>query len=251
MFMAQTGHETDSYNTFSEYVNADGTNAWCKNYDGGCTYRGRGAIQLTHKYNYARAGTELGVDFVSNPNIVATPQYAFTVGGLYWSWRSLNTCSDNRDIDTCTRLINGGTNGIADRVTKYNSAKTCITSLGGNAPTPSGTSCTVPGVGNGKCQDTATACSGSYYSGYCPGAANIRCCAPKAKKRAEADSDDQQTVDNAAVGTQDEAAQTTPMALSPAGVVLVVVGSISLLVGIAVVVGLIYRKRQDMSAMKP
>jgi len=41
-----------------------------------------------------------------------------------------------------------------------------------------GTSCTVPGVGSGTCQNVDTAaCSGNYYSGYCPGASNIRCCA--------------------------------------------------------------------------
>jgi hypothetical protein len=35
--------------TFSnhlEYTNADGTNAWCPRYSGGCRYRGRGAIQV-------------------------------------------------------------------------------------------------------------------------------------------------------------------------------------------------------------
>jgi len=73
MFLAQTGHETDGYNTFSEYTNADGTNAWCRNYNGGCRYRGRGAIQLTHLYNYQKAGNELGVNLAQNPDIVATP----------------------------------------------------------------------------------------------------------------------------------------------------------------------------------
>lgn len=131
MFLAQTGHETDGYNTFSEYVNADGTNAWCHNYNGGCRYRGRGAIQLTHLYNYQKAGSELGVNFAGNPEIVATPQYAFEVGGLYWKWRNLNGCSDSRDMMTCTRAINGGTNGIDDRRRRYNDAQRCISSVGG------------------------------------------------------------------------------------------------------------------------
>jgi len=130
MFMAQTGHETDNYNTFSEYVNADGTNAWCRNYDGGCRYRGRGAIQLTHSYNYRKAGSELGVDFVSSPEIVANPQYAFKVAGLFWRWNNLNQCSDNQDMLTCTRKINGGTNGIDDRRAKYSLAQRCISSVG-------------------------------------------------------------------------------------------------------------------------
>jgi hypothetical protein len=31
----------------------------------------------------------------------------------------------------------------------------------------------------GKCQNTATACSGTYVSNLCPGASNIKCCTPK------------------------------------------------------------------------
>ena len=38
-------------------------------------------------------------------------------------------------------------------------------------------SCSVPGVGSGKCQDSGWACSkGKYYSGYCPGSSSIKCC---------------------------------------------------------------------------
>lgn len=38
-------------------------------------------------------------------------------------------------------------------------------------------SCTVPSVGSGKCQDSSWACNGGqYYSGYCSGSSNIRCC---------------------------------------------------------------------------
>jgi len=36
--------------------------------------------------------------------------------------------------------------------------------------------CTVPQVGTGVCQDISTPCSGSYYSGYCAGPNNIKCC---------------------------------------------------------------------------
>lgn len=43
-----------------------------------------------------------------------------------------------------------------------------------SAPPPS---CAVPGYGTGSCIETSS-CVGSYryYSGYCPGAANIKCC---------------------------------------------------------------------------
>lgn len=136
MFLAQTGHETDRYNTFVEYTNPDGTNAWCHRYEGGCRYRGRGAIQLTHLSNYRRAGNELGADFVNNPDLVATNQYAFKTAGKYWQWRNLNEPSDRGDINDATRRINGGTNGLQDRINLYNAAKNCIGNPG-PAPSPS------------------------------------------------------------------------------------------------------------------
>jgi len=49
---------------------------------------------------------------------------------LYWKWRNLNQCSDSRDMMTCTRAINGGTNGIDDRRRRYSDAQRCIRSVG-------------------------------------------------------------------------------------------------------------------------
>lgn len=133
--MAQSGHETDRFNTFIEYTNADGTNAWCGNYEGGCTYRGRGAIQLTHRGNYQRAGNELGQDFVRNPDLVRQTRFAFEVAGLFWKWnsRDLNSCADNGDVYKCTRVINGGQNGIDDRLALYRKAQQCIPAGGSRA----------------------------------------------------------------------------------------------------------------------
>jgi len=128
MFMAQTGEETDHYNTFSEYVNADGTNGWCGGYSGGCRYRGRGAIQLTHDYNYKACGQALGVgtQFYDNPDIVATPQWAWRTAGWYWKGHNLNNCADSGDVVACTKIINGGTNGLSVRQQLYTKARSCL-----------------------------------------------------------------------------------------------------------------------------
>jgi predicted chitinase len=126
MFMAQTGHETDHYKTFVEYTNSDGTNAWCHKYDGGCRFKGRGAIQLTHRRNYASAGSALGYDYVNNPDMVAELPHAFLTAGWFWSQNGLNNPSDLRDLDRATRIINGGTNGLEARRTLYNRAKMCF-----------------------------------------------------------------------------------------------------------------------------
>jgi predicted chitinase len=167
MFMAQTGQETDRYNTFTEYTNSDGTNAWCGRYDGGCTYRGRGAIQLTGKYNYNAAGNALGVNFVANPSLVATTQYAFKTAGWFWRSHNLNSCSDNGDVTSCTRTINGGLNGLDARVALYQTAKRCIPQFGGGpSPSPSPAPTPKPSPGPSGCSPTTyTVKSGDTLSG--------------------------------------------------------------------------------------
>ena len=44
----------------------------------GWRFRGRGCIQLTGHSGYYHAGQALGVDFVKEPDLVATPKYAAT-----------------------------------------------------------------------------------------------------------------------------------------------------------------------------
>jgi len=238
--LKQTGHETDSYNTLTEYTNRDGTNAYCARYDGGCRYKGRGAIQLTHRRNYVRAGNELGVDFVNSPDVVATPQYAFQVAGLYWKWTNLNKCSDARDLTACTRLINGGTNGIADRKNKYSSAQRCITALGGrssgngnSAPSQSPSSngdCTVNGA-RGQCIDvSANACTGTVYRGYCSGPANIRCCVGGSR---------------AVAGETNSFSTSETAQLAPGTIVVVVLSALVAVTALAVLVVILVRRRQE------
>jgi predicted chitinase len=164
MFMAQTGQETDHYNTFTEYTNPDGTNAWCHNYDGGCTYRGRGAIQLTGRSNYNSAGNALGQNFVGNPGLVAQLPHAFNTAGWYWNSRNLNGPSDARDIVTATKLINGGTNGLSARQAMYATAQRCITSLsgGGSSPPPTKPSGCTPQTYVVKSGDNLTAIASRF-----------------------------------------------------------------------------------------
>ena len=88
----------------------------------GWGYRGRGCIQLTGKANYNAAGNALGVDFLADPDIVATPQYAALTAGWFWSIHDLNSLADARDDLTITKRINGGTNGLDDRIARTQKA---------------------------------------------------------------------------------------------------------------------------------
>jgi len=84
----------------------------------GWAYRGRGLIQLTGKSNYEACGESLGVDLVSNPDLVATPEYAALSAGWFWDKNHLNKFADANDMEGLTKKINGGTHGIEDRVAR-------------------------------------------------------------------------------------------------------------------------------------
>jgi putative chitinase len=82
----------------------------------GYRFRGRGAIQLTGHSGYFHAGQACGVDFVMNPDLVATPKYALMTAGWFWSTHGCNPLADNADWVGLTKKINGGTIGLDDRV---------------------------------------------------------------------------------------------------------------------------------------
>jgi len=85
----------------------------------GKLYKGRGAIQITGRANYKKYGDLLGFDLEGNPDLVATPQFAFSTAGLYWQERGLNELADIQDFITITRRINGGTTGLEERQRYY------------------------------------------------------------------------------------------------------------------------------------
>ena len=89
----------------------------------GWKYHGRGLIQLTGHDNYAAFGATVDM---SAEDVVA---YAQTFDGAvqtacwFWATHNLNQYADSGDIETMTRRINGGLNGIDDRIAKCNLAR--------------------------------------------------------------------------------------------------------------------------------
>lgn len=99
-------------------------------------YFGRAFLQITHKYNY-KAFTdwckinikEFDNDFVKNPELLETPQYAVLSAFWYWEANNLNKYAENDFINVCS-IINTGRvqnpskphkiNGIDDRINKFN-----------------------------------------------------------------------------------------------------------------------------------
>ena len=82
----------------------------------GYRFRGRGAFQTTGHSGYYHAGQALGVDFVMQPDLVATPQYAALTAGFFWNTHKLNQFADARDYKGMTKKINGGFIGLDDRI---------------------------------------------------------------------------------------------------------------------------------------
>jgi putative chitinase len=82
----------------------------------GYRFRGRGALQCTGHSTYFHAGKALGVDFVMQPDLVATPKYAALTAGWFWETHKLNPPADALDYTKVTKIINGGIIGLDDRI---------------------------------------------------------------------------------------------------------------------------------------
>lgn len=135
MWCAQIGHESGGLKWMEEI--ADGSA-----YEGrqdlgntqpgdGCRFKGHGPIQVTGRHNHAVlsewAFSEGYVSsptfFVDSPELLASNEYGFL--GVTWYWttqRRMNEASDNRDLETATRYVNGGLNGLSDRRARYDRA---------------------------------------------------------------------------------------------------------------------------------
>lgn len=89
----------------------------------GYKFRGRGYIQLTGKENYIAFGKSINEDLTKNPDKVAT-EYPLLSAAWFFTKNGLHKLSDlgsNDDVvEKITRRVNGGTNGLEDRIKHFN-----------------------------------------------------------------------------------------------------------------------------------
>lgn len=122
-FLAQVAHESGRF-IYTEEI-ASG-----KAYEGradlgntrpgdGVRFKGRGLIQLTGRANYAEFSAHCGIDFIENPALLSTPQYAVHSACWFWSERGLNALADVGEFKKITKIINGGYNGLEQRTAFY------------------------------------------------------------------------------------------------------------------------------------
>lgn len=87
----------------------------------GWEYRGRGPIQLTGKNNYKKFSKFANVDFVANPDLITSNmEYLLLSAIWFWNENDLNQYADKNDIKAQTKRINGGYNGLDERLHLYN-----------------------------------------------------------------------------------------------------------------------------------
>lgn len=95
----------------------------------GHRFMGRGPIQITGRSNYHACGQALGVDLEVHPELLERPKAGFRAAGWFWKTRHLNEKSITGTLDAfkaVTRAINGGYNGLADRLKYWSRAKDAI-----------------------------------------------------------------------------------------------------------------------------
>jgi putative chitinase len=88
----------------------------------GSKFKGRGYIQLTGKQNYTAFDKFVEEDILANPDLVAT-KYPLLSAAWFWDSRKLNALADkgksDDDVKAITKMVNGASNGLDDRISKF------------------------------------------------------------------------------------------------------------------------------------
>jgi putative chitinase len=129
-FLAQIGHESGGLRFTIELASGEAyegrKDLGNVNQGDGSRYRGRGWIQLTGRHNYRQAGKAIKVDLELFPTLAQSNNYMGLIAAWFWHSRNLNFWADRGDFLTITKLINGGVNGLSDRLNYWERAKTVL-----------------------------------------------------------------------------------------------------------------------------
>jgi len=89
----------------------------------GFKYAGKGYIQLTGKDNYKQFSDFIGEDCVANPDLVAT-KYPLASAAFFFQknklWDICDKGATPEIVTAVTKRVNGGTHGLDDRLSKFN-----------------------------------------------------------------------------------------------------------------------------------
>jgi putative chitinase len=90
----------------------------------GWKFRGRGFIQITGRSSYTSFddALQVGGAIVNGPDALVLPDLAALSAAWFWKTHGLNEIADAKDIVHMTKVINGGTLGLAERTKLYEQA---------------------------------------------------------------------------------------------------------------------------------
>lgn len=130
-FLAQIGHESGQLRYVVEIASGE-------EYEGrkdlgntskgdGVRFKGRGLIQITGRANYLHCSQALFNDdrLIQFPELLEDPVNACRASAWFWKSHRLNELADGgiQSFGRITRKINGGTNGMSERLALYRRAQ--------------------------------------------------------------------------------------------------------------------------------
>lgn len=89
-------------------------------------WKGHGLIQITGYDNHLACGLALGLDLLHQPRLLEQPVHAARSAAWFWASRNLNALADAGSFRAITRVINGGFNGMSDRLAHYERAQAVL-----------------------------------------------------------------------------------------------------------------------------
>ena len=93
----------------------------------GWNYRGRGLIQLTGRWSYARVAGVLGRELTDAwVDSIGTPAGAAESACVWWSRMGLNFVADSGDLAKLRKAVNGGQVGLEDVKHRYDQARALL-----------------------------------------------------------------------------------------------------------------------------
>jgi len=126
-FLGEVAHESCNFHYLKEIASGrayEGRKDLGNIYKGdGVKFKGRGYIQITGRSNYMAFKAWLGgqPDVVLHPEYIEKPHLAMLA--TLWFWNSHNLNAYAGDMISLTRKINGGLNGLKERIAIYERAK--------------------------------------------------------------------------------------------------------------------------------
>jgi putative chitinase len=84
----------------------------------GFKYRGGGYIQTTFKNGYLKLEKDTRIPFCANPDLILIEANSMISACEFWKNNKLNDLADTDNINSITKRINGGFNGLEDRKVK-------------------------------------------------------------------------------------------------------------------------------------